>query len=104
MATTPTLPRSRRLAGAMAIAAGTYELGPENGTLAIRTYRTGAVAMAGHDLVLHVGDWRATVEVADGAPTSVTLEANGSSFTVIDGTGGVQKLDDSDRANILQTI
>jgi hypothetical protein len=88
----------------MPIAAGTYELGPEDGTLAVRTYRTGAVAKAGHDLLLHVGDWRATVEVADGRPTSVALEVNGASFRVIDGTGGIQALDDSDRANIVQTI
>ena len=89
----------------MATAAGTYELGPEDGTLAIRTSRTGAVAMAGHDLLLHVGDWQATLELgADGAPTSVSLEADGSSFRVIDGTGGIQALDDADRANILQTI
>jgi YceI-like domain len=88
----------------MAIATGTYELGPDDGTLAVRTYRTGAVAKAGHDLLLHVGDWRATVEVSDGRPTSLALEANGASFRVIDGTGGIQALDDSDRANIVQTI
>ena len=88
----------------MELAAGTYELGPGDGTLAVRTYRTGAVAIAGHDLLLHVGDWRATVEVADGRPTSVALEASGSSFQVIEGTGGLQALDDADRANIRQTI
>jgi hypothetical protein len=88
----------------MELVAGTYELGPEDGTLAVRTYRTGAVAIAGHDLLLHVGDWRATVEVADGRPTSVAFEANGSSFQVIEGTGGLQALDDADRANIRQTI
>ena len=60
--------------------------------------------MAGHDLLLHVGDWRATVVADDGRPTSVALEADGSSFRVIDGTGGIQALDDDDRANILQTI
>jgi len=89
----------------MALAAGTYELGPADGTLAVRTHRTGAVAMAGHDLLLHVGDWRATLEIRpDGTPASVALEANGSSFQVIEGTGGIQALDDADRSNILQTI
>jgi hypothetical protein len=89
----------------MAIAAGTYELGPGDGTLAVRTYRTGAVAMAGHDLLLHVGAWHARLDVgADGAPTSVALEADASSFQVIDGTGGIQALDDDGRTNILQTI
>jgi hypothetical protein len=89
----------------MTIAAGTYEFGPEDGTLALRTSRTGAAAMAGHDLLLHVGVWHATVEVAaGGAPASVALEADGSSFRVIDGTGGIHALDDADRASILQTI
>jgi YceI-like domain len=88
----------------MELVSGTYELGPVDGTLAVRTYRTGAAAKAGHDLLLHIDDWRATVEVADGRPRSVTLEADGSSFQVIDGTGGIQALDDSDRANIRQTI
>jgi hypothetical protein len=88
----------------MPIAASRYELGPQDGTLSVRTYRTGAVARAGHDLLLHVGDWSATVDLLDGRPTSVALEANGSSFEVIDGTGGLQALDDSDRANIVQTI
>jgi polyisoprenoid-binding protein YceI len=88
----------------MAIEEGVHEFEPSDGTLAVRTYRTGAVAMAGHDLLLHVGDWHAAIEVVDGAPTSVELDANASSFQVIDGTGGIQALDDGDRANILQTI
>ena len=88
----------------MELAAGTYRFGPEDGTLEVRTYRTGAVAKAGHDLLLRVGGGRATVEIGADGPTSVALVADGSSLRVIDGTGGIQALDDSDRANIVQTI
>lgn len=89
----------------MALQGGTYELGPDDGTLAVRTARSGTVAVAGHDLLLHVGDWRSTVTVSDdGVPAAIVLEAEGSSFRVIEGTGGMRALDDGDRANILQTI
>lgn len=74
--------------------------GPDNGKLLVRTGRTGAAAKAGHDLLLELTSWRATVE--DGE--RVELQADGSSVRVLEGTGGVQKLDDDDRANIAQTI
>ena len=38
----------------MSLPAGTHTLGPENGTLSVRTGRTGAAAKAGHDLLIHV--------------------------------------------------
>ena len=49
----------------------TYTLGPEDGILAVRTSRTGAVAKAGHDLLIHVTEWSATLDTD--AP-SVTLD------------------------------
>ncbi len=89
----------------MAIPAGTYRLGPGHGTLSLRTKRTGAVARAGHDLLIHVTSWEATIEAgADPADTSIELTVDGSSLRVREGTGGMQKLDDDDRANIEQTI
>ena len=89
----------------MAIPAGTYRLGPGDGTLSLRTKRTGAVAKAGHDLLIHVTSWEATIEAgADPAETSIELTVDGSSLRVREGTGGIQKLDDDDRANIEQTI
>lgn len=78
----------------------THTFGPDNGRLLVRTGRTGAAAKAGHDLVLELTSWRATVD--DGE--RVELEADGSSVRVLEGTGGVQKLDDDDKAGIAQTI
>jgi polyisoprenoid-binding protein YceI len=89
----------------MAIPAGTYTLGPENGTLAVRTGRAGAAAKAGHDLLIHVTAWSATLEIgADPGLTRIALDADTTSLRVREGTGGVQALGDDDRANIEQTI
>ena len=49
----------------MSIPTGTYKLGPGNGTLSVRTGRVGAAAKAGHDLLLHVTVWQATLEVGE---------------------------------------
>jgi hypothetical protein len=79
-----------------------YTLGPEDGILAVRTSRTGAIAKAGHDLLMHVTEWRATLDTGD-AP-SLTLDADGTSLRVREGTGGFKPLDDDDLANIETTI
>ena len=86
----------------MAIEPGTYALGPDTGTLWVRTGRTGAVAKAGHDLLIHVTAWEATLEI--GAQSSATLTADATSLRVQEGTGGMKALDDDDLANIHQTI
>jgi hypothetical protein len=78
-----------------------YTLGPEDGILAVRTSRTGAVAKAGHDLLLHVTEWSATLDTD--AP-SVTLDADATSLRVREGTGGIKPLDEDDHANIETTI
>ena len=89
----------------MSIQAGTHKLGPENGTLSVRTGRTGAAAKAGHDLLIHVTAWQATLEVGeDPAQTSIVLEADAASLRVREGTGGMQALGDDDKASIQQTI
>src|SRR3954447_3487676 len=80
----------------------TYSLGPDDGTLSVRTKRTGAAAMAGHNLLIHVTAWEATIEL--GPLTSVTLDADGSSLRVIEGSGGMQALQQEDKENIEQTI
>jgi len=79
-----------------------YELGPGNGTLSVRTSRTGTVAKAGHDLLIHVTRWSGTLDTGD-AP-SVALDADATSLKVREGTGGMMALDDGDLANIEQTI
>jgi polyisoprenoid-binding protein YceI len=87
------------------IQTGTYRLGPADGTLSVRTKRTGAAAKAGHNLLLHVTAWEATLAIAaDPAESSLELTADGASLRVIEGTGGMQALGDDDKANIEQTI
>jgi len=79
-----------------------YDLGPDQGKLAVRTRRTGTVAKAGHDLLIHVTKWRGTLELGD--EPAVTLDADATSLKVREGTGGMMALDDGDLANIEQTI
>jgi len=89
----------------MAIRQGTHVLGPENGTLSVRTGRTGAAAKAGHNLLIAVTDWHATLEVGeDPAQTSIVLGADATSLRVREGTGGMQALGDDDKASIEETI
>jgi len=69
--------------------AGRYRLGPENATLSVRTERAGAAAKAGHDLLIHVNVWEATLVVAeDPGGTTMELTADATSLRVIEGTGG----------------
>jgi polyisoprenoid-binding protein YceI len=87
------------------IQAGTHRLGPDNATLSVRTGRSGAAAKAGHDLVIGVTSWEATLDVGeDPEGTSVELTADAASLRVHEGTGGMQALGDDDKANIHQTI
>ena len=56
--------------------------------------RTGAIAKAGHDLLMHVTEWSATLDTGE-AP-SLTLDADGTSLRVREGTGGIKPLDEDD--------
>jgi polyisoprenoid-binding protein YceI len=87
------------------IQAGTYTLGPETGAMSVRTRRTGAAAMAGHNLLFEVTSWKAELVIGEEpAGTSLALEVDGASLRVLEGTGGVQSLGDDDKAEIEQTI
>ena len=89
----------------MSLQAGRYRLGPDNATLAVRTERAGAAAKAGHDLLIHVTAWEATLVVADDpGQTTMELTADATSLRVQEGTGGIQALGDDDVASIHQTI
>jgi polyisoprenoid-binding protein YceI len=89
----------------VSIPSGTHRLGPDNATLSVRTGRTGAAAKAGHDLLIHVTSWEATLELAaDPAASRVELTADARSLRVREGTGGMQALGDEDVASIHQTI
>jgi len=84
---------------------GTHKLGPDNGTLQVRTYREGIAQKIGHDLFIDVGQWEATVEVAeDRSLSSVTLDADAQSLQVREGLNGLKPLTDKDRADIRKTI
>jgi YceI-like domain len=86
----------------VSITAGSYRLGPSDGTLSVRTGRAGAVARAGHDLRLEVTAWEAKLVV--GAEMRVELTADPTSLRVREATGGVQALDEGDRAAIEDRI
>src|SRR6266511_3065558 len=76
-----------------------FSLGPENGTLSVRTGREGAASKAGHDLRLEVTDWRATID-----DEQMSLDADAGSLRVREGTGGMQELGPDDIANIEVTV
>ncbi len=88
----------------MSIPAGSHRLGPGDGTLTVRTGRTGAAAAAGHDLLIEVAAWEATIGNEGPAAISLELHADAGSLRVVEGRGGVQPLDDDGRARILATI
>lgn len=89
----------------MPIRPGMHELGPENAALQVRTYREGIASKAGHDLILDVAQWEATVEVGeDGAQSSVELIADPRSLQVREGLHGVKPLTDRERGEIRKTI
>ena len=74
-------------------------IGPEHGSLLVKTYREGVAAKAGHDLVLEVTRWEATL--GDGA---AELTADPRSLEVREGLRGVKPLTDRDRDEIRKNI
>ena len=89
----------------MALAAGSHRLGPDSATLEVRTHREGMAARVGHDLVLTVTRWEATVDIAgDAAGATVALKADSRSLEVREGIGGIKPLSDGERGEILENI
>jgi polyisoprenoid-binding protein YceI len=89
----------------MAIAAGKYELGPDDAKLTVHTRKGGAAAKAGHNLLIEVTAWSGSLEVGDDpAATRIDLVADSGSLVVREGTGGIQSLGDDEKASIAQTI
>jgi polyisoprenoid-binding protein YceI len=86
--------------------AGAFRLGPESGRIMVKTTRTGLGAKVGHDLTIEVTRWHGhtTVDPANPANSSVTVEVDVDSFEVREGTGGVKPLTDADRAEINKTL
>jgi hypothetical protein len=86
----------------MSIPEGTHTIGPSNGSLKVKTGKEGAASKAGHNLVLGVNSWEATVEGGDSP--SIKLTADPGSFEVIEGSGGAKPLTDDDKADIKKSI
>jgi polyisoprenoid-binding protein YceI len=89
----------------MALVTGRYTLGPDDGTLSVRTKKGGAIAKAGHDLLIRVTDWSATLDVGeDNTPAAIELTADSRSMQVLEGTGGLTSLGEDEKTGIAQTI
>jgi hypothetical protein len=81
---------------------GAYRFGPRDGTLTVRTGKTGAASKAGHNLVIEVTSWCA--HLVAGEHMAIVVDADADSLKVRDGSGGMQALGDDDMANIESTI
>jgi polyisoprenoid-binding protein YceI len=86
------------------VKSGTHNIGPANGSLQVKTYRAGMAQKAGHDLVIDVTSWSATVDVAEDSTFSVELNADPRSLQVRDGQGGAKALSDKDKTEIQKNI
>jgi polyisoprenoid-binding protein YceI len=75
------------------------ELGPTDGSLVVQTYREGVAAKVGHDLVIDVTSWQATLD-----DQRVQLTADPRSLRVREGHRGVKPLSDRDRDEIRKNI
>ena len=89
----------------VALPTGIHELGPDNSRLVVKTYREGVASRAGHDLIIEVRRWKATLVVADQpSQWSLELEADARSLYPSKGLGGVKPLSDRDRDEIVRNI
>lgn len=90
----------------MALSPGTYTLTPAGGTVLIHTGREGMAARVGHDLVLEVTSWTATVTVdgEDVTRSTVAASFDAGSIEVREGTGGATPLSDRDRGDIRKSL
>jgi polyisoprenoid-binding protein YceI len=75
------------------------ELGPADGSLVVQTYREGVAAKVGHDLVIDVTSWQATLD-----EQRLRLSADPRSLRVREGHRGVKPLSDKDRDEIRKNI
>jgi polyisoprenoid-binding protein YceI len=89
----------------MSIPAGTHTFGPANASLKILTMKAGAASKAGHNLVMEVGSWEATLTTTEaGTDASLVLTADSRSLRVLEGTGGIKPLTEDDKSSIRRTI
>jgi polyisoprenoid-binding protein YceI len=88
--------------------AETWESGPSDGELTVTTGVTGPAASMGHRLTIAMTVWHATVQWADGEPSSVELTVDVDSLDVQRGEGGIKGLSAPEkvmaRSNALKTF
>jgi hypothetical protein len=66
-----------------------HRVGPDSAAVEIRTYREGVASKAGHDLIIEVGEWEATLVLADDpAQSTLALSADPRSLRVREGSTG----------------
>ena len=88
----------------MALQPGTYDIGPSNGTLHLRTSREGLAAKVGHDLLIAFRTWSGHISIdADPASARLDVEIEMGSLDILEGTGGVAALTPDDTKDILGT-
>lgn len=79
----------------------THTLGPGNGTVEVHTFRDGVARKMGHELLLSVDDWEATVSVDDaGAIEAMTFDTTPTALSVAKSVKGPKPLTDDDRGEI----
>jgi polyisoprenoid-binding protein YceI len=90
----------------MPLTTGSYRIGPDDGSLLIRTGREGAAARMGHDLTLEATRWTATVTVNVEQPlrSKVVATVDAASLEVREASGGPVGLSDGQRAEIEETV
>ena len=88
----------------MAANGGRHRLGPDDGRLVLRTYRTGLAAQAGHDLTLEITRWSGDLDRGeDDSSGRLEVRMDLGSLVVREGSGGVRPLSDRDRREIAAT-
>jgi polyisoprenoid-binding protein YceI len=89
----------------MNVKPGTYNLGPSDGKVRVKTGRQGMASKVGHDLTLEAGNWKATV-VVDGDPSRSEVQATiePRSLEVTAATGGAKPVSDKDKKDIKKNI
>jgi len=89
----------------MTIKPGTYQLGPADGMLRVKTGRQGMASKVGHDLTLEATNWKATVTVdADAGRSQVQATVEPRSLEVVAATGGAKPVSDKDKKDIMKNI
>ncbi|HZO37293.1 MAG TPA: YceI family protein [Solirubrobacteraceae bacterium] len=83
----------------------THEIGPGEGTVTIYTYADGVAKKLGHDLIIGVDEWRATVSVEeDGTISSLTFDTSPEALRVLDSVNGPGPLKDNEFGEIKEII